>query len=135
MAYDDEPALETTLLEGAVRIIYQKNNEQANSMRLIPGQQAAMDNKGNFTLHDHINTDEIVAWTNGYFQFDKADIQTVMRQLARWYDIEVLYKGKLRNRAFVGQIRRSEPLANVLAILEQSHVHFRVEGRKIIVYS
>lgn len=135
MAYDDEPALQTTLLEGAVRVIYRKHNEPISSMQINPGQQAVLDNKGRFTLLDHINTEEIVAWKNGYFQFDKADIKTVMRQLARWYDIEVIYEGKLRDRAFVGQIRRSEPLANVLAILEQSHVHFRVEGRKIIVYS
>ncbi len=86
----------------------------------------------------HINeadTEEAVAWKNGYFKFNKADIQTIMRQLERWYDVDVEYRGAVPTDLFVGKINRSENISGVLRILELSKVQFKIENRKIIVGS
>ena len=79
------------------------------------------------------DTEEAVAWKNGYFKFNKADIQTIMRQLERWYDVEVEYRGAVPTDLFVGKINRSENISGVLRVLELSEVQFKIENRKIIV--
>jgi len=76
-----------------------------------------------------------VAWKNGVFIFAKADLQNVMRQLARWYDVEVQYEGNIRIRTFSGKIERELSLADLLDGLKRSDVHFRIEGKKLIVTS
>ena len=74
-----------------------------------------------------------MAWKNGYFSFNRADLQTVMRQIARWYDVEISYEGKIPERQFGGKIDRNSNVGEVLKILEESKVHFKMEDRKIIV--
>lgn len=128
--YSDEQAIRTTLTEGSVKLV--KGN--ANTV-IRPGDQAVLDNNATAFKVVPANVEEVLAWKNGYFFFDKADIQTVMRQIARWYDVEVTYEGTPTAREFVGTISRQEKLSKVLRLLELSHVHFRVEGRKIIVVS
>jgi hypothetical protein len=81
-----------------------------------------------------VDVDGVVAWKNGFFHFDNADIQTVMRQVARWYDVDVKYNGVPPTTGdFKGEIGRDLTLAQVLKVLEQTRVHFRIEEDKRIV--
>ncbi|WP_343305425.1 FecR domain-containing protein [Chitinophaga niabensis] len=123
-AYPGEPVIKTTLLEGAVRI---------QDAVLKPGQQASLATNGQFRLEDDVETDEVMAWKNGFFQFNDADMPTVMRQLENWYDITVAYEGRVPQRSFGGAIQRSLPLSKVLDILEENNVRFKIEGRNITV--
>ena len=127
-AYDDEETIRTTLLEGSVNV-----SGGVGHTLLKPGQQAQLDRKGDLRLVADANTEEAIAWKNGYFQFDDAGIRVVMRQLSRWYDVEVSYEGPVPDRQFGGQMPRGVNLSEVLHILEESNVHFRIEGKKLIV--
>jgi len=131
-SYEDEPAVRTTLLEGAVRV-----GNAAGQVTLSPGQQASVGQRDTRISVAKVNAEEVVAWKNGYFHFDNADIQTVMRQLARWYDVEVKYDGVTPTAGgdFKGDIGRGLTLAQVLKVLEQTRVHFRIEeDRRIVIY-
>ncbi|NII29680.1 FecR family protein [Pseudoflavitalea sp. X16] len=136
-AYHDEANIKTTLLEGSVKI---EAGGQTSDFRpqtstiLKPGQQAQIsDNSSSIRVIPDIDTEEAIAWKNGKFQFNQADIRTVMRQIARWYDVEVVYEGTVSAEKFEGEIPRNSTLAEVFKILEISAVHFKTEGRKIIV--
>jgi ferric-dicitrate binding protein FerR (iron transport regulator) len=74
-----------------------------------------------------------VAWKNGAFNFDGTDLSSVLRQLSRWYDVEVVFEGKVPQRRFGGEIQRNLQLPQVLHILEKMDVKFRMDGRKLIV--
>jgi len=74
-----------------------------------------------------------MAWKNGKFYFDGADIKAIMRQISRWYDVDVQYEGPVTEREFGGQMPRASNLSEVLRILEESNVHFRLEGKKLVV--
>jgi len=128
-AYDDEATTKTTLLEGSVKITF---NGQAALLK--PGQQAqitAHSNKINVTQPD---LDEVMAWQNGLFKFNNTDIQTTMRQLTRWYDVDVIYEGSNKDYHFGGYIPRNSKLSEALRILQLSGVKFSIDGKKIIVY-
>ncbi|MFA6944442.1 MAG: FecR family protein [Pedobacter sp.] len=127
-AYSDEPTVNTTLLEGSVRVSDLRTNI---SQMLKPGEQAKLSES--IEVVNMKNTSEAVAWKEGYFQFDEADIETVMRQIERWYDVSIVYEGEIRNYRFGGEIERSLSLLQVLKILEKTKVHFRLEGREVIV--
>lgn len=127
MAYGDETAVKTTLLEGRVRV---KNSN--SEMQIEPGQQANWQQE-TLTVQP-VDVDEVIAWKEGYFQFDrKAPIEQVMRQIARWYDVEVAYEGAVPNRRFGGKIGRDSKLEDVLKMLELNHVKFKVQNRRITV--
>jgi ferric-dicitrate binding protein FerR (iron transport regulator) len=128
-AYADEPGIKTTLLEGKVKVMSTVNGEWS---MLKPGQQAAI-HHSQLTIHDNVDVEEVMAWKNGLFYFDNADIQTIMRQLARWYQVEITWQGKIPSRRFAGQVSRSAGLLQVLKILELSKVHFTIEGNKVTV--
>jgi transmembrane sensor len=129
-AYDDEPLIKTTLLQGSIRI-----SRNGKSALLKPGQQSQInlaDSKIDVVQDDDM--DEDVAWKNGFFHFNNCDIESVMRQISRWYNVDVEYEGKLPEREFSGKIYKRVSAAQVLAILSLSKVHFRiVDGKKIIV--
>ncbi len=127
-AYSDEPTVNTTLLEGSVRVSDLRTHI---SQLLKPGEQSKLSER--IEVINVKNTSEAVAWKEGYFQFDEADIQTVMRQIERWYDVSVIYEGKVPNYRFGGEIERSLSLLQVLKVLEKTKVHFRLEGREVIV--
>jgi ferric-dicitrate binding protein FerR (iron transport regulator) len=81
-----------------------------------------------------VDVDQVVAWKNGMFYFENADIGTVMRQLSRWYDVDVVYQSNNIKHLFVGKMPRSSKLSDVLKVLElTSTINFEIEGRKIIV--
>lgn len=127
-AYEDEGAIKTTLLEGSVRIIKGKT-----AGLLKPGEQAVLNKKVNGMEIKKVDMNEVIAWKNGLFQFDGADIKSIMRQIGRWYDVEIEYGGEVSKRKFEGKIGRDAQLPDVLKILELSSVKFSVEGKKIIV--
>jgi hypothetical protein len=128
-AYDDESAIRTTLIEGSVRV-YQS---AANTL-LTPGQQAVvMGDANKIDLAANVNIDEVMAWKNGVFHFDRSDIGTVMRQIARWYDVDVAYKGTI-TRHFGGTISRDVNVSQVFKMLEMTGaVKFSIGGRKVTV--
>jgi ferric-dicitrate binding protein FerR (iron transport regulator) len=130
MAYEEENAISTTLLEGAVKV-----SRAGASHLLQPGQEARMlkDARGIEVLDD-APLSETIAWKNGFFFFHNASsLQVVMRQIARWYDVTVAYEGTPHAMEFGGKISRHSNLSEVLKILEISKVHFRIENQKIIV--
>lgn len=127
MAYSNEPAIKTTLLEGSVQL----SNGHANST-LKPGQQGVLNNKGEIKVLN-VDAEHYVAWKNGYFEFNRSNIQEIMNQLARWYDTDITYAGKIPDDEFVGKIARSAKLSQVLRILELSKVNFKLQDKKIIV--
>lgn len=129
MGYADENSIQTTLLEGAVQV---QHNTAA--VRLNPGQQAYLQG-ANMTVRKDIDVEEIVAWKNGYFHFNHESLPGVMRQLSRWYDVEVIYEGAIPDREFGGKIERNNSLNDVLKILELSNVHYKIKERKIIITS
>lgn len=126
-AYTDETSINTTLLEGSVRVSV-KNNTRI----LQPGQQARVTAAGDISVVP-ADTEQAIAWKNEIFNFRDADIQAVMRQLSRWYDVEVVYKGKAPVSRFQGEIQRNLPLHDVLEGLETTGIRFTLEGRKIII--
>lgn len=127
-AYADEDDIKTTLLEGSVKI-----ERGSISGLLKPGQQGVLEKKNNDLEIKKANMDEVIAWKNGLFQFDGADIKTIMREIGRWYDVDIIYAAKVPVRSFEGKISRDAQLSDVLKILELSNVKFDVEGKKIIV--
>lgn len=85
------------------------------------------------TVMHNADTEQAVAWKNGLFQFDSADLPSVMRQLTRWYNVEVRYPAQIPQRSFGGAMQRSLPLTKILAILEDNDVKFAIEGNRITV--
>ncbi|WP_343673920.1 FecR domain-containing protein [Chitinophaga sp.] len=129
MGYPDENSIQTTLLEGTVQV-----RHNAASIRLNPGQQAFLQGE-NMTVKKDIDVDEIVAWKHGYFHFNHESLPGVMRQISRWYDVEVIYEANIPEREFGGKIERNSSLNDVLKILELSNVHYKIKERKIIITS
>jgi transmembrane sensor len=130
-AYADEPVIKTTLLEGAVRV-----STGTGSVLLKPGQQSNLFNKGknaSVTVSDYVDTQQVLAWENGKFIFNNTDIRTVMRQVERWYNVDVEYSPGFTNATFSGGFSRSMDFSKVLRSLEFTGVNFQVKGRKIIV--
>lgn len=128
-AYSDEATIRTTLLEGSVAVTPPGSTKP---VLLKPGQQAAV-TQAAVDVIANADTEAAVAWKNGYFQFSEADLKTVMRQLERWYDVEIVYEGKVPQPVFSGKLSRNAQASQVLKVLEQNRVHFRIEGKKIIV--
>jgi transmembrane sensor len=142
-AYANEPAVKTTLLEGKVKVnqLPIDNKQLANKKQgviLKPGEQAM----GNCQLPiancrlvvDHSpDLEQIMAWKNGFTVFNKADIKSIMRQVERWYNVDVVYVGEIPKRTFTGGIERSARLSELLRLLEVSKVKFRIEDKKLIV--
>jgi transmembrane sensor len=101
---------------------------------LKPGQQAQSVKAEKIKLLQQVDVDKVMAWKNGYFNFQDANLQEVMRQLERWYDIEVVYEKGVPELEFFGKMGKDLSLAAVLRGLEKSNVHFRFEdGRKLVV--
>ncbi|WP_164974116.1 FecR family protein [Filimonas effusa] len=128
MAYNEEAYVKTTLLEGGVKV-----SHGGESVMLQPGQQSRLTDQGNIKVEKAANIAEAMAWKNGFFYFENESIETVMRQIARWYDVEVEFHS-VNNERFYAQPSRRVRLANVLTALELTgKVHFTIQGKKIIV--
>ncbi len=126
-AYTNEDAVRTTLIKGSVNI------RSANHSKILnPGDQAVLKTNDQLSV-SKADVEGVIAWKDGYFKFDKVDIQTIMRQISRWYDVEVEYRGEIPKDQFIGKIKRNEDIKEVLKILEYGKVKFQFKGRKIIV--
>ena len=130
-AYDDEPSSKVTLLEGRVKV-----GEASDEVVLKPGEQASVSHQSQ-TSHpipvQTVDLEEVMAWKNGAFQFNGATIETVMRQISRWYNVEVEYKGKI-SLHFAGAISRNVNISQVLEMLEKAGgIKTTIKGNKVIV--
>ncbi|RPE13514.1 DUF4974 domain-containing protein [Chitinophaga lutea] len=129
MAYEEEAAVNTTLVDGAVKV-----SGNGVSELLKPGQQASLSRSGGLTVKE-ADVEEAVAWKNGLFIFQDADLQTVMRQLARWYDIEIEYEGRPADMKLNGAVFRNYSLSQVLTVLKATGLQFKMEANKLIIIS
>ncbi|TCD01292.1 FecR family protein [Pedobacter psychroterrae] len=126
-AYGDEPISQTTLIKGSIKV-----SSGTTSKVLQPNEKAVTLNKQMSIQQADI--EEILAWKNGYFRFNGEDLPNIMRQLSRWYNIEVAYTGRITNNGFYGKISRSKNISEVLAMLEKTKTaHFKIQGRRITV--
>jgi ferric-dicitrate binding protein FerR (iron transport regulator) len=128
--YKDEPAGRATLLEGSIRV---QRGGRANVLR--PGQQAVLRRAdAAITIDDDADLDEAMAWKNGMFVFNSVPLEAIMRQMERWYDVEVSYRGNVKGISFNGQISRYSNASKMLDMLATTgEVHFIMENKKIIV--
>jgi transmembrane sensor len=128
-AYEDEVESDVTLLTGAVKVA-----DAHSTLVLQPGQQARV--SGDKVLLDtHPDLDAVMAWKNGRFDFEGTGTEALMRELSRWYDVEIVYPATpIKEQHFRGGLPRDVPVSKVLELLEQTDaIHFRIEGRKIII--
>lgn len=133
-AYNDEPRIRTTLIEGSVRVMLQEKHQQ--SVILTPGKQASAatrDPEGSQLQTQTTDIETVIAWKNGYFQFKGNDLPSLMRQVARWYDVDIVYEGATPQRSFSGQMQRTSYLSGIVKILEASDIHCSLKGNKLVV--
>ena len=128
-AYDNEPDINATLLEGSVKVADKNNN-----VILKPGQQALLNNRPEIIVRKAVDLDQIMAWKNGLFNFEGLSFEEAMNQLERWYNIQVVYEKNVPDIRFGGKLQRSLSLNDLLDILEKTCVKFKLEeGRKLLV--
>lgn len=124
--YDDGQLIKTTLLEGSVKMKSGKSE-----VKLVPGQQGRLGDSGRLELVNDVDVLGEIAWKSGLFQFKDTDIDQVMRQVSRWYDVDFLYTGGIPNIPITGRISRNVDLGGVLDILKFAGVKLRLDGRTI----
>lgn len=145
-AYDDEEDMKVTLIQGSVKVLNtsaidsssDRNPNSLSGVMLSPGQQAAVTVEKGVTARPirivpHPDLEAVMAWKDGLFNFNKVPLQDVMRQLARWYDVEVEYQGVVTAKTLGGEMQRDLNLSEVLDGLRDIGVHFKIEGKKLIV--
>lgn len=128
-AYKDEALVKTTLLEGVVKV-----SNASGTVNLHPGEQSKLNiSTAKLTLNQQVDIDKEMAWKNNIFSFDDDDLQSIMRQISRWYDVDVVYQGKISTEKYIGDIPRSSNLAEVFKILEFNDVHIDIKGKVLTV--
>jgi transmembrane sensor len=131
-AYDDENSLNVTLLEGSVSV---STNGNQHPKIIEPGEQAQVNKKGAIDLTNSVDLSEVMAWKNGLFSFRGADIKSVMRQVSRWYDVEVVFEKDIPEK-FYAEVPTSTSVSSLLNMLEATKaVKFKIEGKRISVMS
>jgi len=142
-AYPEEAATKTTLLEGRVKVSQQvsqnhfrspsRNEKTSSSVELKPGQQSVVSESPNILIKN-IDPEQAIAWKNQLFMFESENIQTIMRMIGRWYNVDIVYTGPIKSGTFSGGVSRFDNLSEVLQSLESTgKVHFKLEGRRITV--
>ncbi|MDH7461039.1 FecR domain-containing protein [Chitinophagaceae bacterium 26-R-25] len=128
MSYDDEAYVKTTLVNGSVKV-----GVDYAARILKPGQQSQVGKNQSLQVKSDIDVDEVIAWKNGRFAFSDGNLETIMKQVERWYDVEVSFSDKIYD-LYTVNISRNMPVSNLLKFLEMSGgVHFEIDGKKIIV--
>lgn len=129
MAYADEATVNTTLISGSVRV------KEGNTLQTLqPGQQAVMDNENHAITVRPADIQKVTAWKNGVFVFNNTALPAILREVARWYDVEIVYNASPSAELYGGGISRNLQLSSVLRLLEASgYNHLKLEGRKVIV--
>lgn len=133
-AYQDDGIIKTTLLTGAISMAA----PAGQPVLLKPGQQGQLNTTNapaNIKVINDANIEQAIAWRNGLFNFDHADLKSVMNELSRWYNVDVRYEGELPSRTFRGKITRNLSLPEVLDVLQDVDIKFRMEGKTIIVFN
>ncbi len=126
-SYVDEPNAVTTLLEGSVQV---SGNGEVKVLK--PGERAVR--TGTRIKVSEADLSEDMAWKNGDFYFNNEGIESIMRQISRWYDVDIIYQGELTDEKFYGTISRSKNINQVLNVLEKTRgIHFKIEGRRILI--
>lgn len=125
-SYADEGVINTTLLEGSVKV-----SHNGISKMIKPGEQARL--SADKLEVAAVNTDQAVAWKNGMFYFHDANIYDVMRQLSRWYDVDVKFDGSIPDRKFSGGISRNVNASQLLDLLTFKKINYRLQGRTITI--
>lgn len=134
-AYADESHITTTLVEGNV-LVYSPN-DITHSLSLSPGQQTTW-NVGTNILqrNDNPDVEQALAWKNGFFKFNSTDLQTIMRQVSRWYDVETVYEGDVQDETFSGDIPRAQYASEVFKLLELTKtLKFTTNDKKVTITS
>jgi ferric-dicitrate binding protein FerR (iron transport regulator) len=128
--YPEDSSIGTTLVSGAVQVTHGDTR-----ITLKPGQQALLDKRSGDMRTKHVNVDQMLAWKNGLFYFDKTNITAIMEQVSRWYDVDVVYATtRLDNKNFSGVVSRYASVSELLSRMELTRtIHFKVEGRTITV--
>lgn len=144
-SYSNEKSINVTLVDGAVMVNTSGVSESAiASLILKPGQQAQVLNAGPqrengdgaaIQLVNHANIEQVTAWKNGLFNFDNAKLDEVMRQLERWYDVEVVYENEVPNIELMGKLSKGVTLNELTAVLNDLGANVRLTGRQLIVSS
>jgi len=134
MAYTDETAVKTTLLEGSVKF-YSLINGAPNGLPvlLIPGQQGQVDNKTKRITTHEADTEDATAWIHGQLNIKSEDIRSFMRQVARWYDVDIVFEGSAPSLSFSGYLDKNVNLSYLLKALNDNGVPTKLEGRKVII--
>lgn len=127
MAYDDEPVQKTTLAEGAIKL-----TENNKAVILQPGEQGETDRNGSLKIAK-VKVDQETSWMHNEFNFYDADLYSVMRQISRWYNVEIAYRGNIPNRLLYGSASRDTKLSTVLHLLSVIHINGRLEGNTVII--
>jgi ferric-dicitrate binding protein FerR (iron transport regulator) len=131
-SYADEKGIKTTLLEGSVRISAEYGPGK-NAIILKPNQQATLDDNASITVKQ-VDAELAIAWKEGHFEFVNADIQSIMRQISRWYNVDVQFEGSVTDETFTGRISRFKNIKQVLKMIEGSKsIHLTIKGRRILV--
>ena len=142
-AYEDEDAVKTTLLEGSVSVTpaigpalrrEQSAMEAERAVILKPGEQAVLARANSPLTIDHSpDIQQVMAWKNGLFNFNGYDIKAVMREIGRWYDLDIVYEAEPEPEEVMGELQRNLTLSQVMKILQKIHVKYRIEGRQLVV--
>ncbi len=128
MSYSDESILETTLLSGSVSV-----KVSGSQVVIKPGQQARTDSYGKITVVDDFDVDQVLAWKDGWFRFSSNTLEEVMRQISRWYDLDVVYEGELPEKKYTGVVSRNSDLSQVIQMLESAGISFSIINNTITV--
>ncbi|WP_183565950.1 FecR family protein [Mucilaginibacter sp. SP1R1] len=126
--YPDEAFSKTTLLEGSVKI---KGKQAVGTLK--PGEQALLNERDEMKIAVDVNVEEAVAWKNGIFEFNRADITSIMRQAARWYDINVIYAGAPTHILYKGRISRNVNLSEMLTMIKYMGVNYTLDGKNLTI--
>ncbi len=130
MAYPEEAGIETTLLEGSVKLLTNSHQTFIN-----PGEKGTLSNGNAVSFSvNKANIEEVIAWKEGRFRFDEMNIKPIMRQISRWYDVDIVYEGDLSGVSLSGSVPRKEKVTQLLRALEMSgRIKFELKGNQILV--
>jgi transmembrane sensor len=132
-AYGDDQTINTTLLEGSVKVVDMRSGKQGRTLQ--PGEQAVVKTGGDeIEIKRDVDLDKVVAWKNGRMVLTNGTLRQLMSQVSRWYDIDIEYAGPVPDKQFYGSIRRDVPLSTVLHSLKRYGITTSIEGKKIIVH-
>ncbi len=128
--YPDDQQIMTTLFEGSVRV---KDSDNLNQLILSPGEESLLGENKHLTKRN-ANLEEAAAWRNGLFSFQQAAFGDVLKQISRWYNVEVVYKGSIPNETFTGEVNRNVDFDLMLQFLKGSGIHVEYRNGQLIIH-